>query len=79
MPNVKNVGPGIYADGVIFVGPGEEVEVSEEKAKYLCSDDSPGKFELVAPVVKGVEVKAAKPAEKAKSSGSALRGGETSA
>lgn len=47
MPKVKNVGDGVYADGVLYVHAGEEIEVSEEKAKYLCDKDSPGKFELV--------------------------------
>ena len=65
MPKVKNVGRGAYADGVVVVHPGEEVEVSEDKAKYLCSSDSPGEFVVVPPVVKGVEVKAQKPAAKA--------------
>lgn len=61
MPKVKNVGPGVYADGVLYVHPGEEIEVSEEKARYLCDKESPGQFQLVAPAVKGVEVKASRP------------------
>jgi hypothetical protein len=46
---VKNVGTGIYADGEIFVNPGEVVEVSDDKAKYLCDAASPGRFELLKP------------------------------
>jgi hypothetical protein len=48
MPKVKNVAEGIYADGELFVHPGEVVEVSEEKAAHLCAGDTAGKFERVA-------------------------------
>jgi len=47
MAKVKNAGHGIYADGALFVHPGEVVDVPEQQAAYLCSDDSPGKFERV--------------------------------
>lgn len=59
MPKVKNVGAGIYANGLLYLSPGEEAEVSESEAKYLCSDECPGKLELVKP-------EAAKPAKGAK-------------
>ena len=47
MPKVRNIASGIYADGVIYVAPGEVIEVSEEKAEYLCAADTAGKFERV--------------------------------
>ena len=47
MPKVRNIAAGIYADGVLYVAPGEVVEVSEEKAVYLCAPDTAGKFERV--------------------------------
>jgi len=48
MPKVRNVAEGLYGDGNLLVHPGEVVEVSEEKAAYLCSSDTPGRFERVA-------------------------------
>ena len=47
MVKVKNVGSGIYADGVLFLVVGDVAEVSEQKAAYLLSDECPGKFEEV--------------------------------
>jgi len=54
---VKNVATGIYADGEIYVLSGEVIEVSDEKAKYLCDKDTAGSFERVvdskpAPAIK---------------------------
>jgi hypothetical protein len=48
MAKVKNAGHGPYSDGVLYVIPGEVVDVPEAQAEYLCSDDSPGKFERVS-------------------------------
>jgi len=47
MPKVRNTAAGIYADGEIYVAPGEVIEVSEAKADYLCAEDTAGKFERV--------------------------------
>jgi hypothetical protein len=47
MPKVRNIASGIYADGVIYVAPGEVIEVSEDKAEYLCAGDTAGRFERV--------------------------------
>jgi len=64
MPKVKNVAAGIYADGVIYVHSGEVVEVSEEKAAYLCAPDTAGKFERLERLVE--EKAAEQPKGKAK-------------
>jgi hypothetical protein len=47
MPKVRNVAEGLYGDGKLLVHPGEVVEVSEEKANYLCDPTTAGKFERV--------------------------------
>jgi hypothetical protein len=47
MAKVRNVSHGIYADGKLFVEPGEVIEVKEEQAKYLCDENTAGKFERV--------------------------------
>lgn len=47
MAKVKNVGAAQYV-GVVDVAPGEVLDVTEEQAKYLCSDECPGQFERVA-------------------------------
>jgi hypothetical protein len=47
------VAEGIYADGVLFVHPGEVVDVPEEQAVHLCAGDTAGKFERVAEEQKG--------------------------
>jgi len=47
MPKVRNTASGIYADGEIYVAPGEVIEVSEEKAAYLCAPDTAGQFQRV--------------------------------
>ena len=48
MPKVKNIATGIYADGELFVHAGEIIEVSEQKAEYLCDESTAGKFERVS-------------------------------
>jgi len=47
MVKVKNIAEGFYGDGELFVHPGEEIEVSAEKAEYLCHAETAGKFERV--------------------------------
>ena len=77
MMKVKNIAEGIYADGELFVHPGEVIEVSEGKAAHLLASDTAGKFEVVVDglegvpvivnnVIVGVEVSAEKPKGKAK-------------
>lgn len=47
MKMVRNKSAGIYADGALFVHPGEVVEVSDAQADYLCDKDTAGTFELL--------------------------------
>lgn len=46
MVKVKNIGNAYFSAG-LEVAAGEVVEVSEERAAYLVSDECPGRFERV--------------------------------
>lgn len=47
MAKVKNAGAVDYTGPALEIAAGEVAEVTDAQAAYLCSDDSPGTFELV--------------------------------